>query len=108
MAETSTGGCVRRALRSSASTRPCASAKPAISAAKGVASRNTRSSASATGINATAHSRWAILADFLRRPIVAGLAATFLDQADAFDTHAAFDRFHHIVDREAGDGHSRQ
>src|SRR5215510_9218247 len=52
MAETLSGGCVRSASRSSASTRPCASASAAASAGSGTTPANTLSSASATGISA--------------------------------------------------------
>src|ERR1700688_4854491 len=94
MAETSAGGCVRKALRSPASTRPLASASGTCSAASGAACASTRSSASATESKATA---------LLPRAVAAGAAAAFLNEPDALDAHAAFDRFHHIVDGEAGD-----
>ena len=41
--------------------------------------------------------------DLALHSVMAGLAAALLDQADALDTHAALDRLHHVVDREAGD-----
>src|SRR6202035_2710232 len=99
MAETSAGGWVRRALRSRARTRPAASSSGTSSAAKGAACANTRSSASATEINATA---------LLPNAKMAAAAAAFLDQPDALDAHAAVDRLHHVIDGEAGDRYGGQ
>src|SRR5581483_10188689 len=96
MAETSSGGWVRNAATSAASTRPCASASGAISAASGLACSSTRASASATDISATS---------LLLCAVTAGLAAALLDQADALDAHAALDRLGHVVDGQAGDRH---
>src|ERR1700722_844965 len=110
MADTSAGGWVRNATRSSASTRPWACASSAASAAKGNASRNTRASACATGINATARSPMLQLS--LARAILGAIAPRFaaalLDQANALDAHAALDRLHHVVDGETGDRHRGQ
>src|SRR5579862_1364290 len=94
MAETSAGGWVRRDLRASASTRPAASASGACSASSGTAWASTWSSACATEINATAS---------LPHAKMAAAAAALFDEPNAFDAHAAFDRFDHVVDREAGD-----
>src|ERR1700692_3336582 len=111
MAETSAGGWVRSAPRSSASTRPWACASGAASAPKGEASRSTRASASATGINATARSPKArerprrVAGSAILGPIAPRFAAALLDQANALDAHAALDRLHPVVDGEAGDRH---
>src|SRR5580704_4077868 len=94
MAETSAGGWVRRALRSRASTRPAASSSGTSSAGRGAACANTWSSASATEINATS---------LLPNAKMAAAAAAFLQKPDALDAHAALDRFHHVIDGEAGD-----
>src|ERR1700685_4779341 len=34
---------------------------------------------------------------------MAATAAAFFEKPDALDTHAALDRFHHVIDGEAGD-----
>src|SRR5580700_409232 len=94
MAETSAGGWVRRALRSRARTRPAAASSGTSSAAKGAACAKTWSSASATEINATS---------LLPNAIMAAAAAAFFHEPDALDAHAALDRFHHVIDGEAGD-----
>src|SRR5579863_4449532 len=94
MADTSAGGWVRNAFRSAASTRPWASASGACCAGSGAAWESTRSSASATDSNATC---------LLPRAIMAAAAATFFDEPDALDPHAALERFHHVVDGQAGD-----
>src|SRR3954467_1283564 len=98
IAETSSGGCVRRAARSSERTRPSASLSATRSAASGSTRSSTRASASATGSSATLCSL---------REIRSRFAAAFLDQADALDAHAALHRLLHIVDRDARDGHRR-
>src|SRR5579871_6802805 len=95
MADTSAGGWVRRAFRSSANTRPWASLSGTSSAGSGTACANTRSSASATDSKATALR--------LPRAIMAALAAALFDEPDALDPHAALDRLHHVVDGETGD-----
>ena len=41
-------------------------------------------------------------------PVGPGFAAGFFEQTDAFDSHAAFCRLHHVVDRQARDRHRRQ
>src|SRR6202140_3457754 len=105
MAETSAGGWVRNAERSSASTRPWACASGAASAAKGAASRNTKASACATGINATARSPMLSLS---WGSVAPRFAAAFFDQPNALDAHAALDRLHHVIDGEAGDRYRRQ
>src|SRR5208282_1293284 len=51
--------------------------------------------ASATDSNATA---------LLLCAIMTAATAAFLDQPDALDAHAAFDRLHHVIDGQAGDG----
>src|SRR5690349_10297585 len=99
MAETAAGGCVRKAATSLVRTRPWASMSGTCSLGNGAASASTRASASATGISATA---------LLLHAIGARFAAALLDEADALDAHAAFDRLHHIVDGEAGDRHRGQ
>src|SRR4051812_41394055 len=40
--------------------------------------------------------------------IMSGLAALFLDEVDALDADAAFDRLDHVVDRETRHRHRRQ
>src|SRR5437588_7019915 len=90
----SAGGCVRSALTSAASTRPCASASGAASMASGSAPACTRASASATGISATA---------LVLRAVAARLAAALLDQADRLDAHASLDRVDHVVDGQVGE-----
>src|SRR5262245_1685808 len=95
MAETSSGGWVRLAASSAASTRPWASCSGAASAGRGVAPSSTRLSASATGISAATASPL--------RAIVAGLAAGFFQELDALDAHATFHALHHVVDGQAGD-----
>src|ERR1700724_1403577 len=99
MAETSAGGWVRRALRSSARTRPAASSSGTSSAGKGVACANTRSSASATEINATA---------LLPNAKMTAAAAALFHEPDALDAHAAVDCLHHVIDGEAGDRNGGQ
>src|ERR1043166_9318696 len=89
------GGCVRSAARSAASTRPCASATATSSAGSAATLSSTRASASATGSKATS---------CLRGVPITGLAAALFDQADALDAHAALDRFDHVVDRQTRDG----
>ena len=39
---------------------------------------------------------------------MAGFAAGFFQKPDAFDTHAALDRLHHVIDGQAGDRRRRQ
>src|SRR3984957_16455489 len=99
MAETSAGGWVRRALRSSARTRPAASSSGTSSAGNGAACANTWSSASATEINATT---------LPPRAKMAAAAAAFFHDPDALDAHAAFDRFYHVIDGEAGNRNRRE
>src|SRR5262245_6911399 len=100
MAETAAGGWVRRAARSAARTRPCACASGTSTIESGSASATTRCNASATLSNAAI--------DLRSRPEQARLAAAFLVQADTRDAHSAIYRFHHVVDRETGDGHCGQ
>src|ERR1700752_3840521 len=99
MAETSSGGWVRRAARSSASTRPSASASGTHSIGNGSTPSSTRASALGTGSSAISRS----LAAIRFGAVDARLAAPLLDEANAFDAHAALDRLHHVVDGEAGD-----
>src|SRR5690606_11988945 len=94
IAETATGGCVRRATMSVAVTRPTASATETVSAGRGFTAARMRPRASATEIIASAMSG--------RLP-GAGLAAGFVGEADGADGHAAIDGFHHVVDGEGGD-----
>src|SRR3989440_161719 len=94
MAETSSGGCMRSAARSSASTRPSASASATRSAGSGSTPSSTRASASPTGSSATSGSLHAVYSR---------LAAALLDEMDALNAHAALDRLHHVVDRQACD-----
>src|SRR5919108_2529831 len=96
MAETSAGGCVRKAATSRASTRPCASLSSASSAASGSAPASTRRSASATGISAID------LFLCLKAP---GLAAALFEQSNTLDAHSALNGFDHVVDGETGHGH---
>src|SRR4029079_10606133 len=100
MAETAAGGCVRRAARSAASNRPCASASGTSTAGSGWASASTRLSASATLSNAAIGSS--------SRPEYAGLAAALLDQSDPLDVRATLDRLDHVVNGEARDRHRGQ
>ena len=95
MAETSAGGCVRSAARSSASTRPSASAS-------GTAPRAAASTPSSTrcerlGDRQQRHVSYSFARYWPR------FAAALLDQPDALDAHAALDRLHHVVDGQAGD-----
>src|SRR5215475_1099401 len=99
MAETVAGGWERRALTSSASTRPCAARSGAVSTPRGPACSSTRASASATAIRAT---------DSLLRAVTARSAAALLDQANALDAHAAFNRLHHVVDGQTRQRHCGQ
>src|SRR5689334_20903431 len=94
MAETSCGGWVRRAGRSSASTRPSASASGTCSTGSASTPSITRASASATESSA-------ISAPL--RQIDARLATALLHEVDVLDAHAALGRLHHVVDRETRD-----
>src|SRR6185437_12739332 len=95
MEERSAGGCVRREASVAASTRPCAASIGISSAGSVETPSKTRSNASSTEIRGEA--------TLSSRAPFAGSAAGFFQQANAFDAHAALGRFHHVVDREAGD-----
>src|SRR6185437_8603416 len=99
MAETSSGGCVRFAARSVASTRASASSSATVSVPSGCVPDSTWRNASATGING--------ISGLLRTP-VAGLAAALFQKADALDAHAFLDRLDHVVDGQARDRHGGQ
>src|SRR4029079_12680199 len=97
MAEASKGGWVRRAARSSASTRPCAWFSRTVSASSGSRPAVTRARASATESSAMASAA-----------VDAGAAAGLLDQPDAGELDVTVDRLHHVVEGEASDGHRCQ
>src|SRR5581483_7173594 len=99
MADTSSGGCVRSATRSSARVRPCASASGTCSEGSGEACSRILASASATDSNAMI---------LIPGAVRARLAAVLFQHADVLDAHVALCGFHHIVDREAGDRYRRQ
>src|SRR5262249_51491049 len=101
MAETAAGGWGRNAWRSAANPRPQASTSAASSRGSGAASASTSAKDSATE-SATALSlplvrrrplaaRGRLWGGRGRRPVVAGFAATFLDQMDRLDGDAALD-----------------
>src|SRR6185437_10306733 len=99
MADTASGGWVRRAAMSCVSTRPSASRSAIVSAGKGCAPASTRSRASATDIAATV----SILCFEMT-----GFAATLFQEPDTLDVHPAFDRFDHVVDGQARNRHRGQ
>src|ERR1700745_2633682 len=94
MADNASGGWVRKAARSAASTRSWASVTGICTDDSGATPSSTRASASATGSRVTSCLRGAPMARY---------APALLDQANAFDTHAALDRLDHVVDGQARD-----
>src|SRR5262249_14968609 len=99
MAERASGGWVRKAARSAASTRPWAQAMATCSTGNGATPSSTRASACATGSSATSG---------LRGAPMARLAAALFDETDAFDAHAALRRLDHVVDGQTRDGRGRE
>src|SRR5262245_55419383 len=97
MAETASGGWVRSASRSAASTRPWASARGAISGGMGLKPVRILSSALATGRSAVASVWSAGGAGAPGSSVTARLAAGLLDEPHPLDPHAALDGLAYVV-----------